>query len=62
MDTTNAGIPSNNAQLSGDATRVAAINRLKKLEQKGVGRNNIGKTAAPLAGGPPATYLGPPKS
>lgn len=57
MDTTNAGTPSNNAQLSGDATRLAAIERLKKLELKGVA-----KTPSPFPGGPPGINPGPPRS
>lgn len=34
-DSTNASEPAPGTQLSGDATRQAAIKRLKKLEQQG---------------------------
>jgi hypothetical protein len=50
-DSTNAGVPSNNPQLSGDATKIAAINRLRKLQEKGAGKITM------TPGGPPS---GPP--
>lgn len=57
MDSTNAGIPSNNPQLSGDATKVAAIARLKKLQEAGVGK------VKNAYGGPPGgSYGAPPKA
>ncbi len=53
MDDTNAGTPSAGTQLSGDATRQAAIKRLKKLSE-------TSELKHAQAGGPPGT-IGPPK-
>ncbi len=54
MDDTNAGTPSSGTQVAGDASRQAAISRLKKLSE-----TSEVKHAA--AGGPPGT-IGPPES
>ena len=49
-DATNQGIPAAGGQLSGDASRQAAIRRMKKLAEGG----------APKQPGPPAGTIGPP--
>ncbi len=58
MDITNADIPSAGGQISGDASRAAAIKRLQRLQQQGllgVGSRssapNTGTTGLPKIGG-----------
>lgn len=51
MDATNAGTPQAGGQLSGEATRQAAIKRLKRLQEAGFQKP---------AGAPPSQMVGPP--
>jgi hypothetical protein len=47
MDATNSGTPAPGGQLSGEASRQAAIKRLQKMQQSGSGAPNTGGTGLP---------------